>query len=158
MAYKKKKPVFSGRALLGAVVQEKKEQDVRERTMPGWEHGEYGMYVPEVQPYLDTESDVLYWEKITALVLRKWRARYPRLQEPAMAYCLMWPPGEAHTWGGVSMVMVDAGALDQGRKDALAEDIRRTRTEVLVQGPHLYVCPFFEWGLADYWEEGWYDK
>lgn len=56
------------------------------------------------------------------------------------------------------MLVMDVSTLDAKRRDALANSIQKTKTMAAVMDRDLYVSPFYEWELADYWEEGWYDK
>lgn len=123
-----------------------------------WVHPEYGEHIPEVKTVLSTEFDCLYWDNLYALAVRKWTALYPLRPLPAMGYCLMWTPDDDRSWGGVPMLVMDVSTLDAKRRDALANSIQKTKTMAAVMDRDLYVSPFYEWELADYWEEGWYDK
>ena len=152
-----KKPKL-GMALMKKAAAAEDARDRQARVLPPWTHPEWGEYVPEIQDTLDTDSDVLYYTKLEALSDRKWSARFPFVPLPGIRYCLMWPPGESGSWGGVSMICVDASDLDPGRREAFAQEIQKTKTDAIVKGQYVYISPFFEWGLADYWEEGWYDK
>lgn len=126
--------------------------------LKSWTHPEYGEHIPEVQSVLSTEFDCLYWDNLYALAVRKWTSLYPRRPTPPMGYCLMWEPDGDRSWGGVPMLVMDVSELDAKRKEALANSIRKTKTMASVMGQDLYVSPFYEWELADYWEEGWYNK
>ncbi len=122
-----------------------------------WEHPEWGTHeIYEKLSGPQDESDWLYWDMITALIAKHWAAQATG-SVPRMKFCEMWPPGQFGTWGPMLAVAVyTRGKGPMWAKVAAA--IRKTRTMTLSDGEWGYVSPFVEWGLADYWEGGWYDK
>lgn len=122
-----------------------------------WTHPEWGPHeIYEKLAGPQDDFDWLYWDMITALIRKHWLALAGK-DVPRMKFCEMWKPGEFGTWGPMQAVAVyTMGKGPQWMKVSAA--IRKTRTMTMSDGQWGYVSPFVEWGLADYWEGGWYDK
>ena len=126
--------------------------------MPGWEHPEYGLFEPVPVSVLATVSDEFYWDKLTALIRKKWKA-VSTDPCPPMGYGLMWRTGDDRSWGGTPVIFVDLSRMRRGSTawHRTAAGILKTGTMVKSMDDMAYVSPFFEWGLAEYWERGLYD-
>lgn len=125
------------------------------RTLPAWTHPEYGVYQPVSGPPPQDDFEWLYWDMVTALILRKWPSGAP---EPRMWFARMWHPGEIGSWGPVPCVIVDtAGPLEKAWDKASATFLANMLCTRKNKG-FAYASPFFEWELAEFWEGGYYDR
>ena len=126
------------------------------KDLPVWTHAEYGPWKP-VQREPVSETDLLYWEKLTGLIVRKWPVLVPGAPWPAVKFASMKPSGEPDAWCSIEMIIVEkpAGADWSAFMKSLRDD---NLVQVRDYGRYAYLSPFFEWGLADYWENGYYDR
>ena len=128
-----------------------------------WAHPEYGTFL--LRPAYNAMDDFekLYEDRLYALVTRKWPMfcmgwplpRFRRLE-------LVGPDGED---GGFAPVQ--GAILDIPKKAGKAPDLSRIQESLgkngcaclmLEGGSQMAISPFFEWELADFWEEGRYDE
>lgn len=126
------------------------------QNLPVWNHSEHGRWKPFSGPPRD-ETEFLYWDRMTALVARKWPGIVPGSPVPRMAFARMKPADDLDGWCSVDILVLEKppGADWAGFLSAIAAD---NLFSVSDHGRYAYISPFFEWGLADYWENGYYDR
>lgn len=124
--------------------------------LPVWRHPEHGRWKPCAGPPVgDTER--LYYGQLLPLLERKWRETMPGEPMPAAAFARMRPADGTDPWCSVDMFVLEKKTLADW-----APFLAAVRDDNLLSfqdsGRYAYVSPFFEWGLADYWENGYYDR
>lgn len=125
-------------------------------SLPVWRHEEHGSWKPiQGPPANDTER--LYWDRMTALVERKWPELMPEDPVPEMSFARMKPADDLKHWCSVDMLIIfrPQGADWSAFLASLRDDNLFSFRDC---GRYAYISPFFEWGLADYWEQGYYDR
>ncbi len=131
---------------------------ITQESVPDWPHPEYGTHHAVLR---DPEDDFeqRYWDLLLPLVNRQWRRSNPGTAYPEIQFCaLEEPKALSEGFGAVPAAVV------QSTPDAnwfgLELMLKNNWCEVLVSDDETVaiVSPFYEWGLADFWEQGLYDK
>ena len=124
--------------------------------LPVWNHAEYGRWKPVSGPPMDA-TEYLYWDEMTQLVARKWPQLLPGAPFPSIVFARMKADDGSDPWCSIDMLVIEkpAGTDVSAFLSALRDD---NLFSIKDCGRFAYVSPFFEWGLADYWEQGYYDR
>lgn len=126
------------------------------RNLPVWQTEKDGDWRPLAGDPED-ECEWLYYERLTGLIERKWPVLVPGAPWPVVKFARMKPADGSDQWCSVDMLVLEkpAGADWSVFLESLEED---NLVQYADQGRYAYISPFFEWGLADYWENGYYDR
>ncbi len=126
------------------------------RNLPVWNHAEYGRWKPVFGPPMD-DAEMLYWTEMTRLVFRKWPQVMGNTPLPALSFARMRPADGTDQWCSIDILL-----MEKPPGTDLSPFLAALRDDNLFSfmdcGRYAYASPFFEWGLADYWENGYYDR
>lgn len=132
--------------------------------MPAWIHPEYGSYTLRPAYNAMTDFEALYENCLFELVKRKWLKLctgwpLPRFQRLELVDGVSEENGFAPVQGALLTLPEKPKRAPDIDLDRLSESFEKNCCACLVLdgGHQLAISPFFEWELADFWEEGKYE-
>ena len=131
---------------------------ITQESIPKWPHPKYGVHTAVLR---DPEDDFeqRYWDLLLPLVNRQWRRSNIGMKYPETHFCALEEPKTmSEGFGAVPAVVLRS--TPDANWAGLEMFLKNNWCEVFVSEDNTIaiVSPFYEWGLADFWEQDLYEK